>query len=327
MRGRGHAGRRDVLYVYFYNCVPQGPDLAPEVDVKWGGASCIGSAIAELERRGARHNRVAFMGPLGYREDRALRQRFGTVKDLNPAYFRLRLVKSEEEVQWLRIGAILSDLGIAALEQALQPGLTERELGAIIESAYLPWGGVNLIHFLGAAPMDAPNGCHVPKQFPSTRRLAPGDAVFTEISASFWDYSGQVLRTFAIGREPTQLYRDLHDTADRAFTAMAGVLRAGVPAAALVEASSVIEEAGFTTCDDIVHGFGGGYLPPVLASRSRPQAPIPDFSFVANMLVVIQPNVITRDGRAGVQTGELVLVTDTGVERMQSFPRGFRRVC
>jgi Xaa-Pro aminopeptidase len=108
---------------------------------------------------------------------------------------------------------------------------------------------------------------------------------------------------------------------------MAGVLRAGVPAAALVEASSVIEEAGFTTCDDIVHGFGGGYLPPVLASRSRPQAPIPDFSFVANMLVVIQPNVITRDGRAGVQTGELVLVTDTGVERMQSFPRGFRRVC
>jgi hypothetical protein len=32
------------------------------------------------------------------------------------------------------------------------------------------------------------------------------------------------------------------------------------------------------------------------------------------MTVVIQPNVVTPDGKAGVQTGELVLVTATGVE-------------
>jgi Xaa-Pro aminopeptidase len=44
------------------------------------------------------------------------------------------------------------------------------------------------------------------------------------------------------------------------------------------------------------------------------------------MTVVVQPNVVTRDGRAGVQVGEMVLVTDTGIERLHKAPRGFRRV-
>ena len=36
---------------------------------------------------------------------------------------------------------------------------------------------------------------------------------------------------------------------------------------------TVIEDAGFTIYDDLMHGFGGGYFPPVLGSRSRPAAP------------------------------------------------------
>jgi hypothetical protein len=41
------------------------------------------------------------------------------------------------------------------------------------------------------------------------------------------------------------------------------------------------------------------------------------------MTVVIQPNVTTPDGKAGVQTGEMVLVTKDGIERMHTMPRGF----
>jgi hypothetical protein len=44
------------------------------------------------------------------------------------------------------------------------------------------------------------------------------------------------------------------------------------------------------------------------------------------MAVVVQPNVVTCDGKAGVQTGELLLITQTGVERLHNFPRGFARV-
>jgi hypothetical protein len=39
--------------------------------------------------------------------------------------------------------------------------------------------------------------------------------------------------------------------------------------------------------------------------------------------VVIQPNVVTPDHKAGVQTGEMVLITQSGIERMHTVPRGF----
>ena len=85
----------------------------------------------------------------------------------------------------------------------------------------------------------------------------------------------------------------------------------------------MIEDAGFTTIDDLLHGYGGGYLPPILGSASRPAGPVPDEPFRAGMTVVIQPNVTTRDHRAGVQTGEMVLITQDGIERMHAMPRGF----
>jgi Xaa-Pro dipeptidase len=85
----------------------------------------------------------------------------------------------------------------------------------------------------------------------------------------------------------------------------------------------VIEDAGFTIYDDIVHGFGGGYWPPVLGTSSRPAGPVPDMRLEANMTVVVQPNVITRDRKAGVQLGELVRITPTGWERLHTAPSGF----
>jgi Xaa-Pro aminopeptidase len=36
----------------------------------------------------------------------------------------------------------------------------------------------------------------------------------------------------------------------------------------------------------------------------------------------VQPNVITRDQKAGVQVGELVLVTEKGFERLHGVGRG-----
>jgi Xaa-Pro aminopeptidase len=165
----------------------------------------------------------------------------------------------------------------------------------------------------------------VPAQFPSTRRVERGDIVFAEISAAFWDYPGQVLRSFAVG-EPTSLYGDLHAAADAAFDAIAAVLRDGALPAQVIEAARVIEDSGFTTIDDLLHGYGGGYLPPILGSASRPAGPVPDEPFRAGMTVVIQPNVATRDGKAGVQTGEMVLVTQSGIERMHQVPRGFQQI-
>ena len=166
----------------------------------------------------------------------------------------------------------------------------------------------------------------MPTQFVANRKVARGDIVFAEISAAFWEHPGQVLRSFAVGAEPTPLYRELHAVADAAFDAVAAVLKDGAMPQQVIEAAGVIEEAGFTIIDDLLHGYGGGYLPPILGSKSRPSAHVPDEPFRAGMIVVIQPNVVTPDGKAGVQTGEMVLITETGIEPFHAVPRGFVRV-
>src|SRR5262249_60410632 len=138
------------------------------------------------------------------------------------------------------------------LRDALKPGLTERQLGDLVERAYVADGGTNVIHYFAATPMDAPARA-VPAQFASTRRVARGDVVVTEIAAAFWEYAGQVLRSFAVGVEPSPLYRALHETADAAFDAIAAVLKDGATPAQVIAASGGIEDAGFTICDDLLH--------------------------------------------------------------------------
>jgi Xaa-Pro dipeptidase len=314
-------GKRDALFVQYVNHAPQARLLADQADVAWGGESSICTAIDVLTRRGARADRVATLGPLSADQHAALSARFGTLKNLNRFYVRLRQVKSAEELDWLRIGAHFSDLGMAALRDAIRPGINERELGAEIERAYVSKGATNVIHYIGTTSMAAPD-LAVPRQFPTTRRVQQGDAVVAEISAAFWEHPGQVLRSFALG-EPTKLYRALHAAADAAFDSIAAVLKAGSTPAQVIEASGAIEDAGFTIIDDLLHGYGGGYLPPILGSKSRPAGPIPEEPFRAGQTVVIQPNVVTRDHMAGVQTGELVLIRETGIERLHKMPRGF----
>ena len=314
-------GERDALFVQYVNHAPQARLLADQADVAWGGESSIGAAIAVLERRGARADRIAYIGPLRADQHAALAARFGQLENLNRDYVRLRQVKSAEELDWLRLGAHFSDLGMAALRDALQPGINERELGDRIERAYIAQGATNVIHYIGTTAMAAPD-LAVPRQFPTTRRLQQGDVAVAEISAAFWDHPGQVLRSFALGT-PSPLYRDLHAAADAAFDAIAKVLKAGATPAQVIEASGVIEDAGFTIIDDLLHGYGGGYLPPILGCKSRPAGPLPQEPFRAGQTVVIQPNVVTPDQRAGVQTGELVVITDSGIERLHAMRRGF----
>lgn len=319
------ADHRDVLLVGFYNHVPQARELAVDADVAWVGPSAAASVTDELDRRGHGSGALGVIGPLRAATAEALASTGVEIVDLNPVYTRLRQVKSPEEVDWLRRGAALSDAGIAALTDGLRSGLSEYELCDLVERAYVPLGGTTHIHYFGVTPMSAPSRAN-PAQYPSARRVEAGDSVMLELSAAFGGYAGQVLRTFAVEADATPLYQDLHDVAESAFDAIASVLRDGTTPEEIVDAAAVIEEAGFTTLDDLVHGFGGGYLPPVLGSRSRDLDNAHAGPVRAGMTLVVQPNVVTPDGSAGVQFGELLLVTERGAERLHGAPRGLVRV-
>ena len=314
-------GEQMAMHVEWFNHFPLAKKLARQCDVRWGEHRGIALTIAELKKRGAK--RVGLMGPLLARKQRELEKEFAVV-ELDADYVRLRLIKSEEEVDWLRIGAAFSDAGFSSLLSGTRPGLTERELGNLVERAYVGEGGTTFIHFIGVTSMAAPH-IFVPPQFHSSRKVQQGDVVFCELSGSFWDYSGQVLRSYTVGAEPTPLYRDLHSAAEAAFDAVTAVVHHGTTMEEVLEAASVIESRGFTVCDDLMHGFGGGYFPPIVGTRSRPAGPLPKMTLEENMTVVVQPNVIAKDRPAGVQVGELIRVTKTGFERLHNAPRGFFR--
>jgi Xaa-Pro dipeptidase len=309
-------GERDLLLVNFYNHIPNAERIATEAEVRWAGPKPMATALEELERRGARAARVGVIGPLGYRPFAALSE-LATPVPLDGAYTRLRLRKSAEELDWLRVGCGFTDDAVRAVHEHAGPGTDERELANLAERAYVGRGGTTHIHYFGVP---------VPAQWPAARSLARGDVLACEISASYWDYTGQLLRTFAVGSDPSPLHRELHDVADATFDALFDRVRPGTTAAELVEASAVIGDAGFTTRDDLVHGFVGGYLPPVLGDSTRTLEDVPDFTLEEGMTIVIQPNVVTRDESAGVQTGELIAVTAAGAERLHHYERGLLRL-
>lgn len=318
-------GERPLLLVNHYNHLPNARTIADDCDVEWGGPSMVARIEEHLRARVTSGQRVGVLGPLRHRSHLELAGSVGELVELDREYQRLRLVKSAEEIGRLEVAARLSDQSVRALVDQVGIGMDERALAAIVETAYLSEGGTNHIHYFAATSMADPDKC-VPSQFQSTRRLQEGDILFCEISAAYWGYAAQVLRSFTIAADPTPLFVDLHQAADAAFDAITAVIRPGAHASQLVEASQVIEDMGFTIYDDLVHGYGGGYLPPVLGTKSRPNLPVPDLTLEEGMALVVQPNVITTDEKAGVQTGHLVVVTEDGHRPLHHVPRGLIRI-
>ncbi len=315
------------LFVQLYNHVPMARRLATIPDVRWGGVNSGAGVAADLKARDLTRGRIGIVGDLPWTDAALLKDALPSVTFVNwtSAFLRVRAVKSGEELDRMRRAAMLSDRAMEALERELRPGLDERELPRIVESSYLGEGATNEIHYLTTTSMHRPEIC-VPAQFSAARKIAVGDVLITEVSATWWGYAAQILRPYAIGEPSTRQYQQLYDTCERAFVAVTAVLRPGCTARDVVDAVQFIEDEGFSIYDDLFHGYGGGYLPPVLRTHGTAHEPVPDYVFEENMTVVVQPNVITRDDQAGVQLGHLMRITGTGCEPMHAYPREFKVV-
>jgi Xaa-Pro dipeptidase len=313
-------GQQPLLFVQYYNHLPNARRLA-RGEVRWGGQRSIDAVAEELVRR-TDLLRIGMVGPIPYQAHHRIESRFSerTFVDATDAFLTLRLVKSEEELSIMGRAAEVTDAALRALVRSALPDATELELQAAANAAAIRAGGQPHFLYLSSTPMANPNRA-VPAQDVTDRRLRRGDAVILEQSSAFGAYSGQVLRTIAIESPLSELYQQLHDVAWQAYHAIAGVIRPGATAQAVIDAADLIERRGFTICDDLLHGYGGGYLPPVLRTRATMQGPVPTFALEANMTIVIQPNVVSADGRAGVQVGELVRMTADGVERLHHLPQ------
>jgi Xaa-Pro aminopeptidase len=102
-------GERDVLFVDFYNHVPNAERMATEADVRPCEGRGIEHPLALLHERGAGGRRIGVIGPLPWRAAGRLGKLAGRLISLDSDFTRLRLVKSEEELEWLRVGAELTE--------------------------------------------------------------------------------------------------------------------------------------------------------------------------------------------------------------------------
>ena len=317
------------LYVGLANHVPNAREVSDVPVVEWGGYDPAARVAGRLRELGVTSGRAGLVGVnakfsmgMPYAHHARLRAELPELElvDVTGPFQRLRTVKSEEEIAWLRKAAELTDRGLLALAEGARPGMTEVELVALAEAAYRPAGGMPRIMFLRSMAMDDPDGC-VPAQNPSRRRIEAGDVIITEFSASYWGYTGQIQRPIFVRADPTAAWRELFDAALASYGAIRAVLRPGASEAEVIEAAEPIRAAGFEIYDDLVHGYGVDTLPPVV-DRGQLRHPPADGGarFERDSAIVIQPNPVTADERMGLQLGELTVVREDGAESLHDVP-------
>lgn len=323
------------LFADLYPHVPDAHLMSWVDDVRWGTENKGRAVVERIKELGYQDGSIGFVGSPGPANTELPANDYLTITDaLEGASFsfvsdlmdRIRLKKSEEEIAAVREGVELTDRAMRALEAAIEPGVTERELKAELMSSYLA-DGEYFFQLLGSTSMQDPDMPY-PWEHQSGREIQSGDIVLTEISARGpQGYAGQLLRGFAVGDEPTDHYRELYDVAEQVFFDVLEALEPGATTEdVLAAATPPIESRGWTVHAPIVHGWGLGIQRPLIGTRNEGGFPNPPFEFEEGHTVVVEPNPVAADQHSGHFIGEYVRITDDGVERLHDYPMEFVQV-
>jgi Xaa-Pro aminopeptidase len=314
------SGKDPVILMQLFNHFPMARVMSWINDVRWAGANTNRSVMELIGERGLEAKKIGLAGSIGFQLYNSLREKYPNAifVDLGGKLRMMRTIKSPEEVERIHVASKLTDQSIAALAKELKPGMREDEIPAIIEPVYLKQGGYAGIHFMSSMPMREPD-FPVPSQFHSNRKLQKGDCLITEISGAYSGYSGQIHRSFSIGEGPTPEWRKMHDAAKEAFEVLSTVIKDGATTTEAEEAAEVIHKRGYSTYDDLVHGVN--QYPPIFQTKTRKRHESRELVFRENMVIVIQPNLMTYDEKMGLQFGETLVVKKNGCESLNAFPR------
>lgn len=223
----------------------------------------------------------------------------------------VRAVKEPGELDRLRAAARAVDDVHRAVPPLLRPGRTEREIARDVEG--LIRDGHDRVGFVIVAAGE--HGA-IPHHEPSGRVLEPGDPVLVDVGGVRDGYWSDCTRNYVLG-EPTPGYRALHETVQQAQHAAVSAVAPGVRAAEVdAVARRVIEDGGLGAgvLHRTGHGIGldGHEAPWIVAGNDR--------RLVAGMTFSVEPGVYVPD-RHGVRIEDVVVVTEEGVERLNTVGR------
>ncbi len=225
---------------------------------------------------------------------------------------RLRAIKSETELKLIREAMRLTEVAGAAILNAARPGISELELAQLAEQAALAEGAERM-DFLIVAAQERGAVVH---GAPSDYRLQDGDVVRFDVGASRDGFTGDLARTFVIGKEADPQH-ELHYSAIRAAVeAGIAMIKPGVTADEVYQAQMTAGRAIDPELSREHAGHGLGlevHEEPMICDGN-------DFVLEPGMVVMIE-NARYLPGKAGYQLEDLVLVTETGHEILTTLTR------
>lgn len=249
----------------------------------------------------------------------ALENTFGaTITPLEHLILPLRVVKTDEEIAFIRKAAEIADQAFEATVQMMKAGVSEVEVALHLEREMRLAGaeGTAFDTIVASGPRGA-----MPHGVASTKLLAEGELVTLDFGAVYNGYHSDMTRTVAIG--------EIGAEERRLFDA---VLEAQIAAVAAVKPGATGQEVDAVARDILTgHGLGDAFVHSLGHGVGLQIHELPRLSHVSTdvlepgMLVTIEPGVYLP-GFTGLRIEDLVLVTEDGHEILSHAPKAFRQL-
>ncbi len=232
------------------------------------------------------------------------------VVSIDSALWAMQQFKDEDEIVLLRAAIAANEAGYAAVRDALRPGMNEIEVFEIAHAAICCAAGC-VVEFGGDFQAGQAGG---PAR---DREIEAGELYIVDSFPTVRGYWSDMARTFAVG-EPTAEQAAAHD---RVAETLARVEETAKPGQRTADVFKEIAEslAGLPfEVNAMPHHAGHGIG---LRAHEWPRLwPHAEDTFEAGQVFTCEPGVYGDALRAGVRLEETFLVTDSGVEKLTSFP-------
>ncbi len=228
---------------------------------------------------------------------------------LDAAIEQERRIKTDEELQCLKVAGALTDDGFSYILTRLDIGRTEREVALDLEM-YLRKNGSEGVSFDFIVASGENGSC--PHAVPSDRKLQKGDLVTFDFGAVVGGLHADMTRTVALGGI-SEKQKEIYDVVLSAQLAALASIHSGVRCAEVDKAArDVITAAGYG--EYFGHGTGHGvgfeiHESPNLSPRAG------DKVLEIGNVVTVEPGIyLPKVG--GVRIEDMVLVNENGYENL-----------
>lgn len=227
-------------------------------------------------------------------------------------------IKSTEELEAFRKSGRLCERAMEAIADRARPGVTEYQLAAAAAHAIMDGGGEVDFLIIGSTPMADP-ALVFGNPGPSGRKLAEGDIINMEIAAGYQGYAAQIGSPICIGPPTDDVRRFWDEVVLPGYELMVDVVAPGRNVNEIKEAGTFFRRQGVQSRPIHAHGIDLVSSDPHVFTDKVECEPF-DEVLKPGMVIMIEPNPITPDGRFGIFLGHTFIVTESGREVLDRWP-------